>query len=154
MVPNTKFNLTQSGVDELKSELSELLKRRKDVAEKLKTARAYGDLSENAEYHAARDEQSMVESRISEIEHILKNVKLINEPTDTGVVELLNTVVLQNGKHQRVVTIVGSVEADPTENKISDESPLGQALLGKKVGEDITINTPSGQTVYTVKSIS
>jgi transcription elongation factor GreA len=153
MVPRTKFSLTQTGVDELKTELKELTSRRQQIASNIKTAREFGDLGENAEYHAAREEQNQVESRIAEIEHILKNVKLINQPTKPGQVELLNTVVLKNGEGEKTVTIVGSVEADPTANKISDESPLGQALLGKKVGDKAEIKTPAGQTIYTIKSI-
>lgn len=153
MVPRTKFSLTQAGVEELKTELNELASRRKQIAGNIKTAREFGDLSENAEYHAAREEQNQVESRISEIEHILKNVKLIKQPTVPGKVELLNTVVLKNGSGEKTVTIVGSVEADPAANKISDESPLGQALLGKQVGDKVQIKTPAGQILYTIKSI-
>lgn len=153
MVPRTKFSLTQAGVNELKDELSGLISRRKSISANIKTARGFGDLSENAEYQAAREEQNQVESRIAEIEHILKNVQLISHPKNPGKVELLNTVVLKNGGGNKSVTIVGSVEADPIANKISDESPLGQALLGKGVGDNVQIKTPAGQTVYTIKSI-
>lgn len=153
MVPRTKFSLTQDGVKELKDELDELVSKRKQIAANIKTARAFGDLSENAEYQAAREEQNQVESRIAEIEHILKNVDLISQPTTPGTVELLNTVVLRNGDGDKTVTIVGSVEADPIANKISDESPLGQALLGKQVGDKVEIKTPAGRILYTIKSI-
>lgn len=153
MVPRTKFSLTQDGVDELKSELDELISRRTQIAANIKTAREFGDLGENAEYQAAREEQNQVETRIAEIEHILKNVDLISQPQNPGKVELLNTVLLQNGNGKKTVTIVGSVEADPIANKISDESPLGQALLGKNVGDRVQIKTPSGTINYTIKSI-
>lgn len=141
------------GLSELKTELAELKARRKDVANNLKTARDFGDLGENAEYHAAREEQGQIESRVGEIEYILKNVELIKEPENANVVELLNTVVLSGNGQNRTLTIVGSVEADPTAQKISDESPLGKALLGKKVGDKVEIKTPAGATLYTVKSI-
>jgi transcription elongation factor GreA len=153
MVPRTKFSLTQAGIDELRVEQTELTERRKGIAANLKTARAYGDLSENAEYQAAREEQNQVEGRIAEIEHILKNVDLISQPKNPGKIELLNTVILNGKSGQRKVVIVGSVEADPAANKISDESPLGQALLGKQVGDKIEIKTPAGKTAYSIKSI-
>lgn len=149
-----EYRLTQTGIDELKAEQAELNERRKSVAKKLKDAREYGDLSENAEYHAAREEQVQVESRISEIEQILKNVKIIETPQDKSEVELGNTVVLAGNGSTKELTIVGSVEADPLANKISDESPIGQALLGKKVGDEVEIKTPNGgATLYTVKNI-
>ena len=154
MVPKTKFRLTQIGVDELKSELQELASRRKGVADKLKTAREFGDLGENAEYHTAREEQGQIEGRVAEIEHILKNIELIKEPKNANTVELLNTVDLNGNGTKLSVTIVGSVEADPAANKISDESPMGRVLLGKKVGDKVEIKTPAGSTLYTIKAIS
>lgn len=153
MVPKTKFRLTQSGLEELKAELAGLNTRRKGVADNLKTARDFGDLGENAEYHAAREEQGQIESRLGEIEYILKNVELIKEPENANTVGLLNTVVLNGNSQLRTLTIVGSVEADPAEQKISDESPLGRVLLGKKVGDKVEIKTPAGTTLYTIKSI-
>lgn len=147
-----EYKLTATGVTELKEELAGLKLRRLAVADKLKNARELGDLSENAEYHAAREEQIQVENRVSEIEQILSHVEIISEPKDKDRVELGNTVLLDNGS-SRELTVVGSVEADPAENKISDESPLGQAILGKKVGEKVEIKTPAGKTVYTIKKI-
>lgn len=148
-----EYRLTQSGIDELKAEQAELKERRKKVAENLKDAREYGDLSENAEYHAAREEQVQVESRLGEIENILKNVKVIEAPNNKSEVELGNTVVLKNDGSTKELTIVGSVEADPLNNKISDESPIGQALMGKKVGDEAEIKTPNGTTLYRVEEI-
>jgi transcription elongation factor GreA len=146
------YKLTPSGVAELKEELSELKDRRLQVAEKLKNARELGDLSENAEYHAAREEQIQLENRLSEVEQILSHVEIIKEPVNSNEVELGNTVILDNGS-SRELTIVGSVEADPKQNKISDESPLGRAILGRKVGDEVEISTPSGKTVYVIKKI-
>jgi len=147
-----EYKLTESGVAELKAELTELKQRRLGIADKLKNARELGDLSENAEYHAAREEQIQVENRFSEIEQILSHIEIISEPKDNHSVELGNTVVLDNGS-SRELTVVGSVEADPAENKISDESPLGMAILGKAVGDKVEISTPAGKTIYTIKKI-
>lgn len=149
-----QFKLTSEGIAELKAELAELIGNRSDVAERIKTAREFGDLSENAEYSAARQDQDRAESRISEIDHILKNAEVIAQPKKKDVVELGNTVVLQDGKTEKTFTIVGSVEADPLSGKISNESPIGQALLGKKLGEKVEINLPAGTTSYDIKLIS
>lgn len=147
------YQLTLDGKQELQSELEELRGRRVDIAEKIATARDFGDLSENAEYSSAKEEQSQVESRIAEIESILQNARLIN-PKDASDVEVGNTVDLKTEGKSVTYTIVGSVEADPLEGKISDESPIGQALLGKKVGDKVTITTPKGETEYEVVKIS
>lgn len=149
-----EFQLTKEGVAELEAELTQLKGRRKEIAEKLKIARDLGDLKENTEYHNARDEQANLESRIAEIQHILLNVEMIPEPKDKTKVELSDTVELSGNGAVRVVTIVGSVEANPAENKISNESPIGRSLLGKTVGEKIEVQLPAGSTVYTIKKIS
>jgi transcription elongation factor GreA len=148
------YHLTKTGVAKLKDELEHLTSHRKTIAEKLKTARDYGDLSENAEYHDAREQQVQLESRVQEIEHILKNVQIIDEPTNKDVVELGNTILLNGDSGSQELTIVGSVEANPAENKISDESPIGQALLGKKIGEKVTISLPAGEKTYTIKQVN
>jgi transcription elongation factor GreA len=149
-----EFHLTKAGLAELQEELAELEGRRKDVAEKIKTAKEFGDLTENAEYHSARAEQAQVEGRISEINHILKNVQIIQEPTSNSSVQLGSTVVLKSEDGaSRTLTVVGSVEADPLVQKISDESPIGQAVMGKKVGESVQIKTPNGPTTYSVEKI-
>lgn len=147
------YHLTSEGKAELEAELEELKGRRGDVAEKIANARDYGDLSENAEYDAAREEQAQVESRIAEIEDILKNADIIKAGKSNGTIRVGSTVELKNGK---TVTyrIVGPVEADPLEGKISNESPIGSALMGKKVDDTVTIETPKGTTHYTVKSVS
>lgn len=143
--------LTKKGKAKLEEELASLLDLRAEITERIAEARSYGDLSENAEYAAARDEQGVNETRIAEIERILSDVKIIREPKK-GTIGLGSTVVLENGKETRY-QIVGAVEADPLNGKISNESPLGIELLGKKVGDEITISTPKNNTTYIVKAI-
>jgi transcription elongation factor GreA len=146
------YQITESGKQELEQELEDLKSRRGEIAQKIAEARDFGDLSENAEWDAARDEQAQVETRISEIEDILLNASIIKTKSKSNVA-VGSTVVLNNGKKTVEYTIVGSVEADPLEGKISDESPIGQALLGKKMGEEVSIKTPGGEVVYTVEEI-
>lgn len=146
------YQITEAGRKELEKELKELKSRRGDIADKIAEARDYGDLSENAEYDSAREEQGLVETRIAEIEDILMNAEEI-KARKSSKVNLGSTVELKNGKTNVTYTIVGPVEADPVSGKISDESPLGVALLGKAVGDKATITTPKGDTTYTVVSI-
>jgi transcription elongation factor GreA len=148
-----QYRLTQNGVDELQSELTSLVAERSNIADKIKTAREFGDLSENFEYSSARQEQEKNEMRISELEAILQNVEIIQQPKSGGKVVLGSTVKLQNGSVKQF-KVVGTVEADPLNGKISDESPIGQALLGKKVGDTVEIKTPADTTTYTVIEIS
>ncbi len=149
------FRLTQEGVDELEKELEELLAQRAPIAERIKTAREFGDLSENAEYTAARQEQERVEGRIAEIEHILQNVEFIKKPKGDSKVQLGSVVKLQDGGGKtKEFQVVGTVEADPINGKISDESPIGQALLGKKEGEEVEIKTPIETSTYKIVDIS
>ncbi len=148
-----QFKLTSDGIAELETEMKALQDSRGDIAERIKSAREFGDLSENAEYSSARQEQERAEARIAEIDHILKNCEIIAQPKKKDIVELGNTVVLKEGKTEKKFTIVGSVEADPLEGKISNESPIGQALLGKKLGEKVEIKTPAATTTYTIESI-
>ena len=146
------YQITSDGKTELEKELAELKERRSEIAEKIAAARDYGDLSENAEYDAAREEQGIVETRVIEIEDILQNFVLIKPKKANGIVHVGSTVDLHNGK-KVTYTIVGSVEADPLEGKISNESPIGAALMGKKVGDRVVIETPKGQTTYTIDSV-
>jgi len=151
-----QFHLTQQGVDELKTELSDLIANRAEIADRIKTAREFGDLSENAEYSAARQDQERNEARISEIEHILANVQVITAPAKNSKVVLGSRVKLQsaNGNVTKEFQVVGTVEADPLEGKISDESPIGQALIGKKQGDEVQIKTPAETTTYKVVDIA
>jgi transcription elongation factor GreA len=150
-----QFHLTKEGVDELRHECEQLIAQRPTIAERIKTAREFGDLAENAEYTSARQEQDRVESRIGEIEHILLNVEVIKKPKGDSKVQLGSKVVLKgdSGK-QKEFQVVGTVEADPMNGKISDESPIGRALLGKKEGDAVEIKTPAETAVYKVVDIS
>ena len=146
--------LTQKGFEELKKELDYLkLEKRPEVINALKDARALGDLSENAEYDAARSLQAEVEGRIAELEVMLDNAKIITE-TSTDKVSLGSTVVVKyidDGETEEY-TIVGSKEADPFANKISNESPIAKAILGLEVGEVVTVDSPNGK--YDIKIVS
>lgn len=149
---NKKYQITDSGRKELEKELKELKSRRGEIAEKIAEARSFGDLSENAEYDAAREEQGLLETRVIEIEDILQHASIIKS-ADATVVGLGSAVELKNSDKTVTYTVVGPVEADPMEGKISDESPIGQALMGKKVGDEVTISTPKGEIVYTISSL-
>jgi transcription elongation factor GreA len=146
------FYLTPEGVQRLKEELEDLTTRqRQEVAERLKEARSFGDLSENADYDAAKDQQSFVEGRIAEIEHILKHHELIKAPKKTnGEVGIGSTVHVEIEDGKQIYQIVGTTEANPGEGKISNESPIGQALLGKKKGEEVEVDVPSGTMTYKI----
>lgn len=149
------FRLTESGIAELKKELEHAIAERSAIAERIKTAREFGDLSENAEYQTARLEQEKNDGRINELEHILANVEVIKAPKGDSKIQLGSTVILKgkDGKTKEF-QVVGTVEADPLAGKISDESPIGKALFGKQVGEAVEIKTPVETMAYTVASIS
>jgi len=154
MVVKKTFHLTQEGVAELNKELEALLEARAVIADRIKTAREFGDLAENAEYQTARQDQDRNESRISELQNILQNVQIIKKPRGDSKVQLGSTVKLKNDGKTKQFQVVGTVEADPLNGKISDESPIGRALLGKKVGESVEIKTPAESTTYKVVEIS
>ncbi len=147
------YQITVEGRKELEVELDELKGRRGEIADKIAEARDFGDLSENAEYDSAREEQGIVETRIAEIEDILMNASII-KGAKGGKVALGATVELDNGGKSVSYMVVGPVEADPLEGKVSNESPLGVALMGKVVGDTATVMTPKGEVVYTIKQIS
>ncbi len=149
-----QFYLTQEGVDELKAEHDELVSQRSPIAERIKSAREFGDLAENAEYTSARQEQERVEGRIAEIENILVNVEIIRKPTGDSKVQLGSLVKLNGNGKTKEYRVVGTVEADPLNGKISDESPIGQALLGKEEGEKVEIHTPVETSTYKIVNIS
>lgn len=146
------YQITEEGKQELENELEELKSRRGGIADKIAEARDFGDLSENAEYDSAREEQGLVESRIAEIEDILLNAEIIKGGSKTKV-SLGSKVELKTGKKTVTYTVVGPVEADPLEGKISNESPIGLALMGKKVGEKVIIKTPKGEIEYEIVKI-
>ena len=146
---NKTYQITDTGRQELERELEELKGRRGEIADKIATARGFGDLSENAEYDTAREEQGLLETRIAEIEDILQNASII-QSTGTSEIGLGSTVELKSDTKTVTYTVVGPVEANPLEGKISNESPIGQALMGKKIGESVVIMTPKGETAYQV----
>ncbi|MFZ1250743.1 MAG: transcription elongation factor GreA [Candidatus Microsaccharimonas sp.] len=148
-----QYQITSEGKKELEAELVELKSRRGEVADKIAEARDFGDLSENAEYDAAREEQGLLETRIAEIEDIINNAEII-KASKKSTVGLGSKVELKTGAKKVMYTIVGPVEADPLEGKVSNESPIGMALYGKKVDDKITITTPKGDISYTIESIS
>ena len=147
------YQITEDGRAALEQELDELKGRRGDIAEKIAEARDFGDLSENAEYDAAREEQGLVETRIAEIEDILQNASII-QATTGSTVGLGSRVELKTGDKTVVYSLVGPVEADPLSGKISNESPIGIQLMGKKVGDQATISTPKGDTTYEIVSLA
>jgi transcription elongation factor GreA len=147
------YKITADGKKELEIELKTLIGRRGAVAGKIAEARDFGDLSENAEYDVAREEQGLVETRIAEIEEILQNAEIIKSGSKSKV-SLGSKVELKTGKKHFIYTIVGPVEADPLEGRISDESPIGLALFGKKVGDEAVISTPKGDVTYEIVSVS
>lgn len=146
------YHITAQGKQELEAELQQLKGRRGEVADKIAAARDFGDLSENAEYDAAREEQGLLETRIAEIEEILQKAQLIDAGGSTAVV-LGSTVELTAGTKTVSYTVVGPVEADPLGGKISNESPIGQALMGKSVGDTVSITTPKGELTYTIAAL-
>ncbi len=149
--------LTSDGLKELQDELEELKTTgRKDIAEKIKVALSFGDLSENSEYDEAKSEQGKLESRINEIEAILQNYKLIDETElDTNTVNRASRVTIRDVKLKEDFTyqIVGPQQADPVKGRISDESPVGKALLGHKKGETIEVEAPAGKLKYKIIEI-
>lgn len=150
-----QFRLTRAGVDELQTELDALVAKRTDIADAIKTAREQGDLTENAEYQSARAEQERNESRISELENIVQNAEIIRKPRGDSKVQLGSTVKLKGtGGKAKEFQVVGTVEANPLSGKISDESPIGQAMIGKKVGDAVEITTPTDTHTYKIVDIS
>ena len=146
--------LTQEGLDEVKKELDDLiLVKRPEVINALKDARAQGDLSENAEYDAARQEQAVVESRIKELESMLERAIVITK-VDTDVVSIGSKVTIEyvDDEESEEYSIVGSSEADPFTNKISNESPIAKAIMGLKVGSIVSVDSPNGK--YDVKILA
>ena len=151
-----KIYLTKKGFEDLQKEYDNMVKKRRpEVVERLSSAREMGDLSENAEYTAAREELAFIDGRIEELEEILKQVELISDGNHkTQAVDLGSSVVVKIGAKQETFTVVGEWEADPTEKKISHESPLGKALIGKAVGDEIHVEAPAGKMTYQIISIN
>jgi transcription elongation factor GreA len=149
--------LTPEGREELERELKQLVEvRRPDLALKLKEAVADGDLKENANYHDAKEQQAFVEGRIQQLEHILRSAITITKNGATDEVRLGSevTIVEDGGDEEETYMIVGAAEANPREGKISNESPIGGALLGRRKGENVRVQTPAGEVIFKVKNIT
>jgi len=151
----TKQFITAEGLEKLKKELSYLkLTKRRDIAKRIQTAKELGDLSENAEYSEAKEQQALSETKIAEIEETLKNAEMIDDRhTGSDVVQIGSTIKVKNEKSERVLTIVGSNEADPSEGKISNESPLAMSFLGHRTNDNVKVETPRGKVEYSIMEI-
>lgn len=157
MATEKVFPMTQAGKEKLEQELEQLKTvKRKEVVERIKIARSFGDLSENSEYDSAKEEQAFVEGRITTLENMIRNAKIIQEDeVSTDAVSLGRTVTfieLPDGDEESY-TIVGSAEADPFEGKISNDSPIAKSLMGKKVGDEVTVQTPGGEMNVRITTI-
>lgn len=145
---NDNFILTQEGREKLEEELHYLeTEKRAEVGERIKIAREFGDITENSEYDDAKNEQGMVEARIAEISHILSEATVVNTPKRSNKVNIGSTVTINMGGKERTFTIVGGAESDVAEGKISNESPVGSALIGHKKGEHIETYGPTGRKI-------
>ncbi|MFH1145681.1 MAG: transcription elongation factor GreA [bacterium] len=149
-----KTYLTSEGLKKLQDELRDLKeKKRREIGERIKEARELGDLSENAEYQQAKEEQGFMETRIAELEETLKNVMVIAHH-ESDVVAVGSTITVEADGKEHTYTIVGSNEVDPSKGMISNESPLGQAFLGHKARDQVKVVIPKGPTVFTIKKIA
>ena len=153
---NTKPTyLSKDGLDKLRTELEEMTSvKRPEVAQRIHDAKEHGDLSENAEYEDAKNEQAFVEGRIQTLQALIKNATIIDENHSTDHVQIGSTVKVESDDGAESFTIVGSTEARPTEGRISNESPVGRALLGKKKGEKVLVKVPAGDFTYKIVSIT
>lgn len=157
MAAEKVFPMTLAGKEKLEKELEHLITvKRKEVVERIKIARSFGDLSENSEYDSAKEEQAFVEGRITTLENIIRNAKIIEEDDAAGdVVNLGRSVTfieLPDGEEETYI-IVGSAEADPFEGKISNDSPIAKSLIGKTIGDEVTVQTPGGEMHVRIVSV-
>jgi transcription elongation factor GreA len=148
--------LTKNGLRQLEEELDHLVRvRRGEVAERIRQAREFGDISENAEYTEAKNEQSLVEGRIQTLEAMIRNAVLIEDaPREAGVVAVGARVTVDTEDGEETYAIVGAAEADPLRGRISNESPLGQALMGHRAGEEVEWTSPSGTSRVTIRAVT
>ena len=158
MAAEKVYPMTEEGKEKLEKELENLKSvKRKEVVERIKIARSFGDLSENSEYDAAKDEQAFVEGRISTLENMIRNAKIIQEDemnSDTVTLGKTVTFVELPDGEEETYTIVGSAEADPFEGKISNDSPIAKSLLGHKVGSKVTVQTPGGEMSVEITAVN
>ncbi|PRR93316.1 MULTISPECIES: transcription elongation factor GreA [unclassified Bacillus (in: firmicutes)] len=157
MTQEKVFPMTEEGKRKLEEELEHLKTvKRKEVVERIKIARSFGDLSENSEYDSAKEEQAFVEGRITTLDNMIRNAKIIEDEGNSNIVSLGKTVTfveLPDGEEESY-TIVGSAEADPFEGKISNDSPIAKSLLGKQVDDKVTVQTPGGEMFVQIVKIS
>ena len=147
--------ISRDGLERLRKELEEMVSaRRPEIAQRIHDAKEHGDLSENAEYEDAKNEQAFVEGRIQTLEALIKNATIIDENHSVEMVQIGSTVKMDGPDGKVSFTIVGSTEARPTEGRISNESPVGRALLGRKKGEVVTVRVPAGDISYTIVGIT
>jgi transcription elongation factor GreA len=156
MAQEKVFPMTLEGKEKLEQELEYLKSvKRKEVVERIKIARSFGDLSENSEYDSAKEEQAFVEGRVTTLENMIRNAKIIVDDTDSNVVTLGKTISfieLPNGDEE-TYTIVGSAEADPFEGKISNDSPIAKSLMGRQVGDEVNVQTPGGEMQVRITNV-
>jgi transcription elongation factor GreA len=150
---NLKVQLTLTGFNELQAELKQLQSKLPEAIDRVSKAREQGDLSENAEYHAAREDHAAVVGRIEELSDILNRSEIIQNTTSKTQVGVGSKVMVDVNNSSHEFTIVGEWEADPAAKKISHESPLGKALIGKSVGEEVKVDAPAGVIAYKIKDI-
>jgi transcription elongation factor GreA len=148
-----KYHMTQSGLEKAQVELEALVLRRKEIIEKIKFAKEQGDLKENAEYHEAKNDMAFNESKILELEDLIRNAEVIAAPNNSKFISLGSQIKVKNAVKEREFLIVGATEANPAEGKISDESPLGQAFMHRSVGDEVEVETPAGIHKYTILEI-
>jgi transcription elongation factor GreA len=149
-----KYQITQDGYTKLEKELEELTKKKRPKAiTRLQTARAMGDLSENSEYTAAKEDLAFIEGRIQELEELMKNAQIVSHLSDSTLIDVGCSVTVEKDGEKVNYFIVGEFEANPMENKLSHSSPIGKALLGKKIGELVSVEVPAGKLVYKILDI-
>ena len=152
---NKPAYLSREGLQKLREELDEMVSvKRSEVAARIHEAKEHGDLSENAEYEDAKNEQAFVEGRIQTLSALIKNAVIIDEHHSTEHVQIGSTVVVEGSDGRETYTIVGSAEAAPSSGRISNESPVGRSLLGRKKGEKVKVSVPAGEFTYTIVAIS
>ena len=147
------IQLTETGYEEIVSELQDLKQKQQVAIDRVALARTHGDLSENAEYHAAKEDLSLLTARLEELEAVVAQAKVIKRPKATSTVKVGSKVTLNHDKKKLMYQVVTAWEADPAENKISNDSPLGKSLLNKKVGEKFTVKVPAGEQTYEVVKV-
>lgn len=151
---NDRIQFTSAGLTEIRAEVAELKEQKLPLAiERVARARDFGDLSENAEYHAAKEELAFIEGRIEELENIINKAFVIKDNKSSGAVDIGCRVTVELGGSEHTYEIVGEWEADPLKKKISHTSPLGQALVGKKKGDKVEFEAPAGKVIYKIKKI-